>query len=61
VLCDLVAHVRPALVAAGDLDLVERGLATVLRRGTGARRQRVAGAGGRLDAVVADLAHATLE
>ncbi len=61
VLCDLVAHVQPALVDAGDLELVERRLATVLRRGTGARRQRVAGAGGHLGAVVADLAHATLE
>ena len=36
----LVAHVREALTDSGDLDLVEHGLAEVLRRGTGATRQR---------------------
>jgi hypothetical protein len=33
----------------------------VLRRGTGARRQRELGAGKGLDVVVADLARATLD
>jgi carboxylate-amine ligase len=61
VLQDLVAHVRPALAAAGDLEAVERGLAAVLRRGTGARRQRRVGAEGDLVAVVGDLAALTLQ
>jgi carboxylate-amine ligase len=38
----LVAHVRPALEANGDLDVVRRGLDVVRRRGTGADRQRAA-------------------
>ena len=37
----LVDHVRPALEAYGDLDLVEDGLRRVLA-GTGATRQRAA-------------------
>jgi carboxylate-amine ligase len=39
----LVDHVRPALVETKDLDLVRDGLARVMRRGTGARRQREVG------------------
>jgi carboxylate-amine ligase len=40
VVAALVDHVRLALADAGDLDLVERGAAEVLRRGTGADLQR---------------------
>lgn len=36
----LVRHVRPALAANGDLDLVERALAALHRVGGGAERQR---------------------
>jgi glutamate---cysteine ligase / carboxylate-amine ligase len=36
----LVDHVRPALADGGELGLVERGVAEVLRRGTGADLQR---------------------
>ncbi len=36
----LVAHVQPALADAGDLAAVQRGVADVLRRGTGADLQR---------------------
>ncbi len=36
----LLAHVRPALADAGDLATVQRGVAEVLRRGTGADLQR---------------------
>jgi carboxylate-amine ligase len=36
----LVEHVRPALEETGDLDVVTDGLDRVLRRGTGAQRQR---------------------
>jgi carboxylate-amine ligase len=36
----LVAHVRPALADAGDLPAVERGVAELLRRGSGADLQR---------------------
>ncbi|MDC7122897.1 glutamate--cysteine ligase [Cellulomonas fimi] len=51
----LLDDVRPALDASGDLALVEAGLERVLRRGTGAQRQRaVAAATGRLEDVVAD-------
>jgi carboxylate-amine ligase len=57
----LVAHVRPALIAAGDLETVERQVATVLERGSGARRQRALGSGHGLDVVVAELARATLQ
>ncbi|MDQ0373731.1 carboxylate-amine ligase [Cellulomonas humilata] len=39
VIAQLVDHVRPALTEAGDLEWVERQLATVLRRGNGAIQQ----------------------
>ncbi|MEU2350696.1 glutamate--cysteine ligase [Modestobacter sp. NPDC049651] len=53
VLRDLVAHVRPALADAGDLERVEHGVAELLRRGTGAAHQRaVFGETGDLTAVV---------
>ncbi len=39
VVAQLVDHVRPALTATGDLDWVERQVATVLRRGNGAIQQ----------------------
>ncbi|WP_315097217.1 glutamate--cysteine ligase [uncultured Cellulomonas sp.] len=39
VVAQLVEHVRPALVETGDLDWVERHVATVLRRGNGAIQQ----------------------
>jgi len=39
VVAQLVEHVRPALVDAGDLAWVERQVATVLRRGNGAIQQ----------------------
>jgi glutamate---cysteine ligase / carboxylate-amine ligase len=49
----LLEHVRPALVAAGDLLLVEQGVERVLVHGTGSRRQRaVARSTGRLEDVV---------
>jgi carboxylate-amine ligase len=38
----LVSHVRPALEDSGDLDAVTTGIERVLRRGTGAERQRAA-------------------
>jgi carboxylate-amine ligase len=48
----LVEHVCPALEDAGDVEVVREGLDQVLRRGTGARRQRETcervGAGGLL-------------
>ena len=40
VAADLVEHVRPALVAAGDLGLAEDLLAALLARGSGAEVQR---------------------
>jgi carboxylate-amine ligase len=40
VVAALVAHVRGALSDSGDLELVERGVADVLSRGTGADLQR---------------------
>jgi carboxylate-amine ligase len=53
VLRALVDHVRPALAAAGDEQLVTAGVADVLRRGTGAVLQRSVYAGtGDLAAVV---------
>jgi glutamate---cysteine ligase / carboxylate-amine ligase len=61
VIGDLLLQVTPALAKAGDLELVERQLAAVMRRGTGARRQREVRARGDLEGVVADLARATLE
>jgi carboxylate-amine ligase len=55
VLHALVAHVAPALEEAGDLHLVRDLVDGVLRRGTGARRQReVLGRTGDLAAVVRD-------
>ncbi|MFC5753067.1 carboxylate-amine ligase [Actinomadura rugatobispora] len=39
---DLLAHVRPALAEAGDLDRAAAGLAAVLEEGNGAQRQRAA-------------------
>lgn len=60
VLRALVAHVAPALDAAGDRACVEDLLAEVLRRGTGADRQRaVREATGDLGAVVRDAVVAT--
>ncbi|MGD9991387.1 glutamate--cysteine ligase [Pseudonocardia sp.] len=57
---DLVAHVGPALSAAGDLDVVAGLLDAVVRRGTGAERQRAVYARTRdLRAVVLDAADAT--
>jgi carboxylate-amine ligase len=51
----LLAHVEPALRDAGDLELVRAQAATVLRRGTGAARQReVYARTGSLAEVVAD-------
>jgi glutamate---cysteine ligase / carboxylate-amine ligase len=51
----LIEHVRPALEEAGDLETVRDLLATVLSRGTGARRQReVLDRTGTLAAVVRD-------
>jgi carboxylate-amine ligase len=61
VLGDLLVHVMPALAKAGDLEAVETRLEAVLRRGSGARRQRAVGARGDLSSVVADLARTTLE
>lgn len=60
VLADLVEHVRPALAESGDEALVEFQLGEVLRRGTGADRQRaVFRRTGHLSDVVADLARVT--
>ncbi|WP_240675115.1 glutamate--cysteine ligase [Cellulomonas endophytica] len=56
----LVTHVRPALEEAGDLRRAATGVARVLRRGGGARRQRqVLAATGDLAAVVADAVERT--
>jgi carboxylate-amine ligase len=53
VLAALLDHVRPALAAAGDLEVVSDGLDALLRRGTGADLQRrVYRATGDLGAVV---------
>jgi carboxylate-amine ligase len=60
VLHDLVEHVRPALVDAGDESLVDNHLSQVLDRGTGARRQRqTLERTGQLVDVLADAAHVT--
>lgn len=60
VLGDLLDHVRPALVANGDLGLVERRLQRVLATGNGARRQReVLDRTNRLSDVVAEVARVT--
>lgn len=57
---DLGAHVEPALSAAGDLDVVTGLLDAVVRRGTGADRQRAVHARTQdLRAVVLDAADAT--
>jgi carboxylate-amine ligase len=61
VLGQLLEHVEPALLEAGDLDFVERQLGAVLRRGTGAWRQRELAADHDLPTVVAHLARATLQ
>jgi glutamate---cysteine ligase / carboxylate-amine ligase len=56
VLDSLVAHVRSALDAAGDAELVDALVESLMSGGGGAGRQRaVAGTQGDLDAVVADL------
>jgi carboxylate-amine ligase len=58
VLDALVTHVTPALEEASDLHLVRELLDAVLRRGTGARRQReVLGRTGDLAAVILDAVH----
>jgi len=62
VLAGLLDHVRPALDAAGDLDRVERGVADLLRRGTGSTLQLAVFAGtGDLGAVVRAAVEATHE
>ncbi|KAE8762223.1 glutamate--cysteine ligase [Georgenia thermotolerans] len=56
----LLEHVRPALRGLGDEALVEARMATVLRRGTGARRQReVLRRTGNLAAVIDDAVQVT--
>lgn len=56
----LVDAIGPALRRAGDANLVSDGLARIVDRGTGARRQRfVAGSSGDLRAVVLDAVHGT--
>lgn len=60
VVAALVERVRPALRVAGDEDLVEERVATVLRRGTGAHRQReILRRTGSLAAVVDDAIQVT--
>jgi carboxylate-amine ligase len=60
VVAALVEHTRPALRVLGDEGLVEARVATVLRRGTGARRQReVLRRTGSLAAVVDDAVQVT--
>ena len=57
----LVDHVRPALRANGDLDLVESSLQRLMSRGTGADLQRAAHRRrGRLSDVVADAVQRTV-
>nr|WP_297429837.1 glutamate--cysteine ligase [uncultured Actinotalea sp.] len=62
VVAALVDHVRPALADSGDLAWVEQQVGTVLRRGTGADRQRrvAAASGDDLTAVVRDAVEATV-
>ncbi len=60
VLGQLLEHVEPALLESGDLYFVERQLAAVLKRGTGAWRQRELAADHDLPTVVTHLARATL-
>jgi carboxylate-amine ligase len=58
---DLLAHIRPALEASGDDDLVAEGLRRILTVGTGADRQRAAfRRTGRLTDVVLHAAEATV-
>jgi carboxylate-amine ligase len=58
VLDALVTHVTPALEEAGDLRLVRELLDAVVRRGTGAQRQReVRSRTGDLAEVVLDAVH----
>jgi carboxylate-amine ligase len=60
VVAALLEHVRPALRSTGDEDLVEERLADLLRRGTGAQRQRrVLEHTGSLVDVVADATRVT--
>jgi carboxylate-amine ligase len=62
VVADLLDHVRAALADAGDERRVTDGVAAILRRGTGAQRQRaVHAATGDLAAVVRACASATVE
>ena len=58
---EMLEHVRPALEAAGDDDLVAEGLRRVLTEGTGADRQRAAfRRTSRLTDVVLNAAEATV-
>ena len=60
VVAALLEHTRPALRSMGDETLVEERAATVLRRGTGARRQReILERTGSLAAVVAESVRVT--
>jgi carboxylate-amine ligase len=62
VVADLLEHVRPALQDAGDEERVSGGVAAILRRGTGAQRQReVHDETGDLAAVVRAGVSATLQ
>ncbi|MEC5181520.1 hypothetical protein [Arthrobacter sp. CG_A4] len=55
IIAALVRHVRTALTDSGDLPRVQSGVAVILRRGTGERRQRATLARtGELSAVVTD-------
>ncbi|MDR7300224.1 carboxylate-amine ligase [Haloactinomyces albus] len=56
---ELLEHVSPALEELGDVDAVHGALTTLLRRGTGAERQRDAARGGP-EAVIRMLAEQTL-
>ncbi|MEV0628302.1 glutamate--cysteine ligase [Nonomuraea wenchangensis] len=57
----LLEHVRPALAEAGDLAFVQEGLDRLLRKGSGAMRQRRVHARGHdLNDVVDDLIEATV-
>ena len=61
-LCDLVAHVRPALEAVGDYEMVSSELARIADRGNGAMRQRRAWQRGHdIGDVLTEAAAATLE
>lgn len=61
VIADLVDHVRPALRAVGDEELVDQRVRQVLTRGTGAQAQRrVYRATGSLEAMLEMLAEQTI-